>query len=101
MSLGESGVSIGGVRILRVIFCCSAIGFLGKSSKYILPNGGLMVTYNGTIRKKSPRKTHPRYLWLARISLSYTPLYVHIYIYMVEIIPNDYLPIVPWVYVVT
>ena len=30
---------------------------LGKSSKNLLPNAGLMVIYLATIRKKSPQKT--------------------------------------------
>ena len=38
-----------------------AWSMLGKRSKDILSNGGLMLTYHSTIRKKkSPRKTNPR-----------------------------------------
>ena len=32
----------------------------GKSSKTILPHGGLMVIYHDAIRKKSPKNTNPR-----------------------------------------
>ena len=45
----------------------------GKSSKHILPNGGLIVIYHGTIRKKS-QKTQIQDHWVVFIPLPRAPM---------------------------
>ena len=50
-------------RPLTLSWICLAT-MLGKSSKNLLPNGGLIVIYHGIIRKKSPQKTNPSHYLL-------------------------------------
>ena len=50
MKLGGGTVFPSGFPILYL----NLLKVVGKKSKNILPNGGLMVIYHGRIRKKSP-----------------------------------------------
>ena len=92
VSLGWSGVSIGGVRILRVVFIFFwGGGIIFWSSMNIPPWSGIDIwedwTSSGNVPRYSGswiRKTHARssIFSMYHIYSTYKHVYIHIYIYM-------------------